>query len=142
MPGGRPTLFTKELGNLICERIAKGESVLKICKDKEMPCRRTVIGWLLDDDKKEFLHNYEVSINIKTENMFDEIEEFAANTKGEVQRDRLKVDTRKWYLSKVLPKKYGDKLDMTTGGEKLQPLLVKFIDGRNDDNTDGVQETV
>ena len=29
-----------------------------------------------------------------------------------VQRSKLRVDTRKWYLSKILPKKYGDKINV------------------------------
>jgi len=36
-----------------------------------------------------------------------------------MQRSRLRVDVRKWALSKMNPKKYGDKVDHTTGGEKL-----------------------
>lgn len=37
-----------------------------------------------------------------------------------VARSRLRVDTRKWLLSKMLPKKYGDKLDVTTQGDKIE----------------------
>jgi len=51
--------------------------------------------------------------------MADALNDIADNTNGEVQRDRLRVDTRKWYLSKIMPKKYGDKLDVTTREEKL-----------------------
>jgi hypothetical protein len=41
-----------------------------------------------------------------------------------IQRDRLRVDTRKWLMSKMKPKKYGDKTDITTNGEKIeQPLF-------------------
>ena len=36
-----------------------------------------------------------------------------------IQRDRLRVDARKWALSKMNPKKYGDKVDVTSGGEKI-----------------------
>lgn len=128
---GRPSVFSKELGNLICERIANGESVLKICKDKEMPCRKTVTNWLLDKNKKDFLRNYEEAVNVRTENMFDEIEDIADNKKGEVQRDRLRIDTRKWYLSKVMPKKYGDKLDLTSDGKRL-PTPMMDVTKKND----------
>lgn len=43
-----------------------------------------------------------------------------------VQARRLQVDTRKWYLSKVLPKLYGDKLDLTSGGEKLPTPILQL----------------
>lgn len=36
-----------------------------------------------------------------------------------VQRSKLRVDTRKWYVARMKPRKYGDKLDVTTDGEKL-----------------------
>jgi hypothetical protein len=39
-----------------------------------------------------------------------------------VQRARLKVDTRKWLLSKLQPKKYGDKLDMNVAGKDGGPI--------------------
>ena len=36
-----------------------------------------------------------------------------------IARSRLRVDARKWYLSKLKPKKYGDKLETTIqGGDK------------------------
>ena len=44
-----------------------------------------------------------------------------------IQRDRLRVDTRKWYLSKLNPKKYSDKIQVDTSEFKEQPLF----------NTDG-----
>jgi hypothetical protein len=46
-----------------------------------------------------------------------------------VQRSRLKVDARKWLLSKLLPKKYGDKVDVTSGGEPIAPQVM-VIAGR------------
>ena len=30
-----------------------------------------------------------------------------------INRSRLRIDTRNWYISKVLHKKFGDKLDLT-----------------------------
>ena len=38
-----------------------------------------------------------------------------------VNRSRLRVDSRKWLLSKLIPKKYGDHIDVTSGGERIQP---------------------
>jgi len=44
-----------------------------------------------------------------------------------IQRARLRVDTRKWILSKMLPKVYGDKFQV--GGDGGEPLTFKFIPG-------------
>ena len=127
--GGRPTKYTKELGKQICSLIARGESIRKLVKKKEMPSAASIFNWLLDEDKKEFLEQYEQARNIQAELMFDEILEIA--DQKDVQRtirDRLRVDTRKWYLSKVLPKKFGDKLDLTTLGKELpKPILGNVI---------------
>jgi hypothetical protein len=41
-----------------------------------------------------------------------------------IDHRRLRVDSRKWLLSKLLPKKYGDKLDLTTDGDKIKSSLV------------------
>lgn len=120
---GRPTIYTEELATKICARIADGESLRKICDDPEMPARRAVHVWLLDKDKEAFVHQYETACNVRAENMFDNLVDIA--DKGEdVRRDRLRVDTRKWYLSKVLPKKFGDKLDVTSAGEKIESNVI------------------
>lgn len=123
---GRPTTYSDEVAIKICERIAKGESLRDVCESEGMPTRTTVHNWLLQPEKKVFFDQYERACNIRAENMFDELEKIADNpdTKESPMRSRLRVDTRKWYLSKVLPKKFGDKLDVTSDNKALpQPLL-------------------
>lgn len=151
MAGGRPTDYSVELATEICKRISEGNSLRKICASDDMPNRSTVHEWLLDVNKKEFSDQYELACNIRAENMFDELQEIAddgtndymerENQNGEtytvvnnehIQRSRLRIDTRKWYLSKVLPKKFGEKVDVTSGGDKIAPMMVKFLDGNTD----------
>jgi hypothetical protein len=43
-----------------------------------------------------------------------------------VQKQRLRVDTRKWLLSKMAPKKYGDKLELS--GDDKSPLTIQRIE--------------
>jgi len=151
----RPTKYTKELADNICSRIAEGESVRSIVKDKEMPSASTIFRWLLDEEKKAFWEQYEKARNIQSELMFEELIEIADDgtndyieretEKGNIvetlnsehiQRSRLRVDTRKWYLSKVLPKKFGDKMDFTSSGEKIESLTFNVVNApRNKDNT-------
>jgi len=134
---GRPSIYTKELGDEICRRLAEGKSLRNICLDDGMPEARTVHYWLLSKDKQDFFQQYVRAREIQAEIMFDEILDIADDgsndymtiTKGResynvedrevTNRSRLRVDSRKWYLSKVLPKKFGEKLDLTSGGEKL-----------------------
>ena len=135
---GRPAIYTDKIATEICRRIALGESLKKVTLDPRMPCRRTVTKWLVEDDKQGFMRKYADAINVRTENMFDDLEDMAADDDRDVQRSRLMVDTRKWYLSKVMPKKFGDKLDMTTGGEKMPAPIIPLnvIQTNNSDEQD------
>ena len=134
---GRPTKFTKALALKICQRIALGESLRNVCRDEKMPVTSTVMLWALED-RGGFSEQYAKAREMQAENMFDEIldiaddgendfytrkaqsgEEYEVPDHEHINRSRLRVDTRKWYLSKVLPKKFGDKLDLTSLGDKL-----------------------
>jgi hypothetical protein len=147
MAGGRPTIFTAKLGTKICERIAEGESVRSIVKDEDMPAASSIFRWLLDHDKKAFWEQYEKARNIQAELMFEELLEIAddsssdietrTNVNGDeyevanhefIQRSRLRVDTRKWYLSKVLPKKFGDKAAVELSGKDGGAIEVKGVE--------------
>ncbi|WP_418220670.1 hypothetical protein [Burkholderia cepacia] len=46
MPTGRPTTFSQDTADLICERLAEGESLRSICHDDGMPAQSTVFRWL------------------------------------------------------------------------------------------------
>lgn len=130
---GRPSLYTVELGDQICERIASGESLRAICSEEEFPDKATVFRWLAKD--QIFRDQYARSKEIQAEYFAEELMEIAddgtndfverADKKGNVkvvvdqeniQRSKLRVDTRKWIASKLLAKKYGDKLDLNMAG--------------------------
>ena len=121
----RPTIYTQELIDELCIRIATSErSLRKICRDDDdMPCMATVMNWLKDSDKKEFLEQYARSKEEQADYMADMTLEIADAMDDDVikkedgteivnynviARDKLRVDTRKWLLSKMMPKKYGD----------------------------------
>lgn len=156
MVGGRPSDYTEELSNKICARLANGESLRVICYDKDMPNASTVHSWVLED-REGFSKKYARARNIQAEVMFDEILEIAddgsndlmtitkGNTSYEMEdkevtnRSRLRVDSRKWYLSKVLPKKFGDKLDVTSGNKPI-PLLNVLRDNNSSQENSEPQE--
>lgn len=146
---GRPSLYSKELGAAICDRIAMGESVLQICRDDDMPEARTVYLWLLRDDKKEFLELYEKAREIQSEYFYDEMIDIADDGRNDymerqigedvsitvpdhdhINRSRLRVDTRKWMLARMNPRKYGERLDLTTKGKSLKeprPVAIQYV---------------
>ena len=135
---GRPTRYTPEVAADICTRLAEGESLRSICRDNAMPGLRTVMGWLFDGEHEEFSQQYASAREVQAEVWADEIvaiaddesSDFFTDEKGKVvldhqnvQRSRLRVDARKWIASKLLPKRYGDKLQHT--GEGGGPIRVR-----------------
>lgn len=117
------TEYTPEIGDKICANVSKGLSLSKICKGKDMPCERTIFRWLREND--EFCRNYMRAKQEQADTYADQIVEIAdedvIRQEGEsagvaVQRNRLRVDARKWVASKLKPKKYGDKLNLKHDG--------------------------
>lgn len=118
---GRPTDYTDELGAEICSRMAAGESLASICRDDAMPSRSSVYLWL--GIHKDFSDRYARAKEDRADQLFDEMFSIAdTENMADTQRARLRVDTRKWALSKMLPDKYGDKLDLNHGGQPNNPL--------------------
>lgn len=132
---GRPSTFVPEVVATILERLAQGESLNAICKDENMPPESTVRSWVLDDIDG-IAAKYARARELQAEYWADEIVKLAdesrigiktkdtafgtETTTGDmVERTRLQIETRKWLLSKLIPKKYGDKLDVTSDGERL-----------------------
>ncbi len=106
----RPTKYTLKLVTSICEQIAHGAGLKRICSQPNMPCMKTVFNWLTNEEHAEFLHMYERAREQQQEYWADEIIEIADDkaNKGDVNRSRLMVDTRKWLMSKLAPRKYGE----------------------------------
>lgn len=131
---GRPSEFTQEKADAICERLAAGESLRAICRDDGQPDNKTVLRWL--EANEGFRQQYARARELQAEALFDEMLEIADDSSGDattngrgdtvmdaefVQRSRLRVDTRKWYLSKLAPKKYGEKVEQEfTGGLEIK----------------------
>lgn len=148
---GRPSAYTKEIGDKICESLAKGKSLNSICKAPDMPDDSTVYRWLLstqNPDLDHFRDNYALAREIQYQRMADELMDIAddgvndyvlSNSKeGDlcrvnpeaIGRSRLRVDTRKWFMSKVLPK-FKDKQE-DAPKDDLAAALLQLIQTRPD----------
>lgn len=124
---GRPSKFTQALADSICARLSNGETLRAICRDEGMPRESTVRAWALDDVGGFYAH-YARAREIGYAGLADELAEIADGT-GDPARDRLRVDTRKWLLSKALPKVYGDKVEHTgPNGGPIQITRVELVD--------------
>lgn len=102
----RPSLYSDELAESICLELAEGRSLRRICRAPELPCPATVYNWL--KVRAEFRQLYEIARMLGADTLAFEILEIADNCDaGDVQRARLRVKARQWYLSKLWPRKYG-----------------------------------
>jgi hypothetical protein len=150
MPGGRPSTYSTETAEKICERIAtSNRGVQRICaEDSDLPSMTTVMKWL--HKFPEFDAMYARAKALQMEFMEAEIIDISDEPAGDayidydkdqnpvakidgraVQRSRLMVDTRKWLMAKLNARRYGDKVDVTSGGEKLPtPAAPVLIDAR------------
>lgn len=98
---------------LICERIASGQSLRAICAEEGMPDASTVTRWLADD--AAFCTQYVRAREQQADFYADEIIEIA-DTETDAAKARNRIEARKWKASKLQPKKYGDKIDVSHSG--------------------------
>lgn len=130
---GRPTTYTEEMGLSICERIAQGETLSQVCRDQDMPSRATVYRWQEADDR--FRDTYRRARELQMQSWGDEILEIADDTTLDtvtrvtaqgreyeavdhenIQRSKLRVNTRQWLMARLNPRLYGDKVEHEHSG--------------------------
>jgi hypothetical protein len=133
-PIGRPLLYSKTIAQYICQRLAEGESLDSICAQAGMPRAATVRKWA-NEAREGFDAEYARARSIGYEKFADEViaisdapcmgaDGYADN--GLVQKQRLQVESRKWLLSKMLPKQYGDKVTQEITGEDGGALITRI----------------
>lgn len=127
----RPTLYSSDLADAICERVADGESLRSICKGDDMPARSSIFKWL--SEHKAFSDQYARAKEEQADTLFDDILSIAdqydnASDKLDVehiQRAKLRIDARKWMAGKLRPKKYGEKLELS--GDQENPIVTEIV---------------
>ena len=146
---GRPPKYTKELSDTICRRMANGEPLTRICREKDMPDYTTVMSWLWKDSpyRDPFAKKYELARKHQAEFWADIIVEISDDDSGDfiekvnlksgqtymaldpenIQRSRLRIEARKWVCSKMWPKKYGDSQSVKHEGSDGGPVTFRVI---------------
>jgi hypothetical protein len=103
----------------VLELISQGHSLRQIAALPDMPAPSAVIYNAMKD--KDFAEQYararDAALDLMAEEtlaLADDISKDSGFQGGvAVARARLRVDTRKWYLSKLAPKRYGDRLEVS-----------------------------
>ena len=143
MPAGRPSDYTQDIADRLCEQLAEGVSMHRACEPDDMPSKRSVFRWLRTNE--EFCHQYENAKAESADYLAEEMIEIAddgtndyitkTNNDGSeyevvnsehIQRSRLRIDARKWIASKLKPKKYGDKT--IHAGDEDNPIQITSIE--------------
>lgn len=144
---GRPSSFKQRIANDICARIASGEFLKNICSERGMPSRTTVYEWLFT--RPEFANTYARAREAQMESWAEDIIEIADDGTNDtftdddgaervnhdvIQRSKLRVESRKWLMSKLNSKRYGDKVQAEVsgaGGGPMQAVLNVTIGGES-----------
>ena len=126
----RKPIYSQAIKDQICESLAEGLSLREICRGDGMPSESAVRKWAIEDPSGFGAH-YMRAREVGYLGMADQIIEIADDSSGDmvtkanadgseyeavdhehIARSRLRVEARKWILSKALPKVYGDKIEV------------------------------
>jgi hypothetical protein len=116
---GRPTLYSKEICDEICDRLAHGETLRSILADDHLPVRSAVYRWL--DENEDFKDQY-AQARVKQADYYAEMIVDEAFSSNDAAIGRLRMDALKWASSKLAPKKYGDKVEVEQTGNTTMSL--------------------
>lgn len=140
---GRPTKFNPTIAKKVCELIAKGNSLLTIEKKAGMPTRGTIMNWYYSLKYPNFNKLYDEARERRAEYIFEEAINIADDAPDEIvgddksdgariQAQKLRIDTRRWFVGILAPRKFAEssKVDVTTGGKKLKepsPVTINYV---------------
>ena len=124
---GRPSSYTQELADDLCEWLMSGKSMRAWSAQEGKPSMNTVLRWLGTPEREDFRGQYARAREVQAEVMFEDTLSIADDPRHDwnerytrdgmaitaadhehIQRSKLRVDTRKWMLARMAPKKYGD----------------------------------
>jgi hypothetical protein len=131
-PNRTKSTYSFEVTEKICQQMAEGKGLRAICSQPDMPARTTVLRWL--EDQPGFRTRYQYAREALLDFYSEEILKIAFDDSGDlivdgdrvmsghhvVQRARLKVDTLKWIMSKLGPKKWGDRPETDSDSGPIQ----------------------
>ncbi len=132
----RPPIYTPELAQAVLDRLAQGESLRTICGLEGMPSRPVVYRWI-DENTDDFAARYararDIGLDVVADQVLDIADEPVGSTEngatdsGAVADKRVRFDARRWYLSKLAPKRSGDRVGSEISGPAGGPIKAKIL---------------
>lgn len=144
---GRPAAYAPQVADEILQLLAEGLSLSEICRREDMPARSTVNLWVAHDTEG-FADRYARARDAQAERYAEEIIEISddgtndwvARRQGDetitaadhehIQRSKLRVDSRKWLMARMAPKRYGDRMSTELTGKDGAALIPTTLDDR------------
>jgi hypothetical protein len=146
---GRPSVYTAELAERILDELMEGRLLIDICDEPGMPAPRTIRNWV-KLDRQGFAARYDYARELGFQAMAEQMIAISDDGRNDwivyykkdgtpevvfdhehVSRSRLRVNTRRWTLTKMLPRLYGDRPEGPAKPESDLALLMKEINGRS-----------
>lgn len=134
-----------ELMDSLCLHIMEGKSLRSWCEaeGEDRPAMSTVFLWL--DGDEAIRSKYARAREIQAEVLVDEMIDIADDDSGDIKaargrdgeptieidkdniaRAKLRLEQRRWTAEKLLPKKYGNRVDLLAGGGGVKRVTVEF----------------
>lgn len=130
--------YSADLAQEICDGLQTGKGIATLCRaNPHWPSEGTIRGWILNPPEAEFAAMYARARDLGYRAWSEQILEIADDSSADldddgkpkreiVERSKLRVSARQWLLSKLVPKTYGDKLDVTTRDETETVDIVRL----------------
>lgn len=142
--------YTPEIADRILEELMSGRPLSDVCSDPDMPTVSAVQYWI-NDDREGFAARYRQAREIGWHTIGDQILQIVDDRRNDwiarrrddgttdlildperVNRARLRFKARRWLLSRMLPRTFGDRPERNARHDNASEMaeLMKLIDGR------------
>lgn len=137
--GGRPRVLTEDDYQQVLEGLMDGLSLRKVCKRPGLPSVKSVLQRVVRERRTVagFGEQYAQAREVGLLRMEEELVEIADNAgldesdpklaNAAVQRARIQVETRKWVMSKQLPRRYGERVALA-GADDAPAISISSDD--------------
>jgi hypothetical protein len=122
---GRPSIYARSTVDYICQQLQDGATLSAVCREEGMPSEAAVRQWVFDDVdglSARYAHARMLGYQCMADRIID-----IADGATEWNTARLQIDTRKWMLSKALPKMFGDKVTTEISGPEGAPIQLQAV---------------
>jgi len=127
---GKTLYNPQKVMDAVVDGMSKGIPITTVLKKKGMPSAMQFYRWVKKSPELQDQLNY--GYELRGHYLADKIIKVAKgsgdNSKEAVARNRLEFDAHRWTAARMFPKKYGDKMDVTSGDEKLTGVTFKVVE--------------